>query len=265
MLPIYEAIDIIDVISEKAGHTKPWVVMAKTPNGLKAFIVKLYSTEQVDQFHCVSKEIICNLLASEFDFTVPQCALIQIPEELSFKLSSENQQQYDNADCRPKFATQMIDSVKNAIPTLPKKYFQQRISLDTLYAFDNFIRNSDRGHPKTNLLLHSKDAFLIDHELTLNYQDIVNIDFRTLQLEDKFSKYHLFYSYLSKSNKKTKQKFFIEFEFYLNSLNINMLKPYFNQLVNEGFDDYSQPICNWLSHVKQNSTIFVNKLKGSLQ
>ena len=30
MLPIYEAIDIVSVISKTVGHTQPWVVVAKT-------------------------------------------------------------------------------------------------------------------------------------------------------------------------------------------------------------------------------------------
>jgi hypothetical protein len=82
MLPIYDAIEISDIISEKVGHTKLWVINANTPNGLQSFVVKMYSTSQVDDFHCVSKEIFCNLLAREFDLNVPDIALINIPENL---------------------------------------------------------------------------------------------------------------------------------------------------------------------------------------
>jgi hypothetical protein len=136
--------------------------------------------------------------------------------------------------------------------------------MDTLYAFDNLIRNCDRGQYKTNLLLGATDAYLIDHELTLSDSDIVNINLITLQLEDKFTKYHLFYPYLKNARWQNKQNFFNEFSFYLNSLNINKLTPYFRQLLNEGFIDYSQPVCNWLEQVKQNGVIFVNHIKGSL-
>jgi len=264
VLQIYEALEVVEIINENVGHTKPWVVLANTPEGLKKFVVKLYSSAQVDQFHCVSKEIACNILAGEFDLKVPMCALIEIPDRLSFRLSLADQVQFGSADQRLKFATQVLDNVNIAIHDLPKMYFQKRISIDTLYAFDNLIRNWDRGHYKTNLLLGTKDAFLIDHELTFSITDIVNINLNTLQLEDKFTKYHLFYPYLKKAKWKNKQSFFDEFTFYLNSLNINKLTPYFRQLVSEGFPDYSQPICNWLNQVKQNGIIFVNHIKGSL-
>lgn len=264
MLPVYEAIDVIKVISEDVGHTKPWVVLAKTPDGLKSFVTKLYTTEQVEQLHCVSKEVICNILAGEFELKVPDCALINIPDSLILKLTSENQQQFDNADPRPKFASLSLENVITATPTLNKKLFQNRIQMDTLFAFDNLIRNGDRGHPKVNLLIKGKEVYLIDHEFTFGIKDIENILVNTLQLEDRFTLYHLFYNYLKKDKPEKKRNFFNDFTFYLNSMNVNKLNPYFDILNKEGFSDYSPPIINWLNQIKENSTIFVNKLKGSL-
>lgn len=265
MLPIYEAIDFIGVIGENVGHTKPWIVLANTPQGLTSFVVKLYSSAQVEQFHCVSKEIFCNLLAHEFDLLAPSCALIDIPENISLKAPPDAQQQFDSADHRLKFATVYLKNVKTALPELSKTAFKSRISLDTLYAFDNLIRNSDRGHPKANLLIGSKAAYLIDHELTLATKDIANIALNTLQLEDRFTKYHLLYSFLKKAKGPTKRNFFNDFSFYLNDLSMNRFTPYFNQLVNEGFSDYSQPICEWVNQVKENCNTFVNLLRGSVQ
>ncbi len=263
MLPIYKAIEVIEIISENVGHTKPWVVLVNTPKGLKPYVTKLYSTSQVDQTHCVSKEVICNILAGEFELKAPTCALIYIPDELALQLPMAAQMQYSSIDHRLKFATLMIDNVTSAIPGLPKSHYNRRISLDTLYAFDNFIRNCDRGNPKSNLLVSSQDAFLIDHELALSKKDI-DVDIQAILLEDKFTKYHLFYPYLEKTSRNYRQSLFDEFAFYLNSLNLNILSTYFNQLVKEGFNDYSQPIFKWLEQVKQNESIFVNKLKGSL-
>ena len=174
------------------------------------------------------------------------------------------QQQYDNSDDRPKFATIQLNNVLTATTEIPKKYFTKRINLDTLYAFDNLIRNRDRGHPKMNLLMRPKEAFLIDHELALQRKDIVDIEINTLKIEDSFTKYHLAYPYLKRLRGLNKQQVFNDFLEYLRLLNINRLTPYFDELVKEGYPDYSQPIFNWLTHIKQNSTTFVNKLKGSL-
>lgn len=265
MLPIYEAIEITDFISENSGHTRPWVVRAFTPDGLKSFVVKMYTTEQVDTSFCVNNEVVCNVLASEFDLLAPKCALITIPDNITMSLGAEQQQQYYNTDPRPKFATELISNVSSAITGLEKKQYEKRISMDMLYAFDNLIRNGDRGQIKTNLLLTSKDAYLIDHELALRHQDIVNIDFKSLQLEDKFSKSHLFYPYLKRSLKKTRQSYFNDFTEYMNYLNINKLTPFYNTLKNEGFNDNSEEIYGWLNKVKQNIPTFVTLLKGSLQ
>lgn len=191
--------------------------------------------------------------------------MIDIPSSLAFKQESEAQQQYDNADDRPKFATIQLNNVLSATKEIPKKYFTSRIDLDTLYAFDNLIRNSDRGHPKMNLLMGPNEGFLIDHELALRSQDIVDVDINTMQLGSSFTKYHLAYPYLKKLRGTKKQQVFNDFSEYLRLLNIKTLNPYFKQLVKEGYPDYSLPILNWLTQIKQNSTTFVNKLKGSLQ
>lgn len=265
MLPKYDAIEITGFIPEKSGHTKPWVVTASTPLGLKSFVVKLYSTQQVDDMYCVNNEVFCNILASEFDLQAPKCALIEIPESITMNLSSEQQLQFMNSDPRPKFATEYISNVNSAVIGLPKDIYKKRISMDTLYAFDNLIRNGDRGHPKSNLLLAPDVAYLIDHELALRSQDIVTVNIRELQLEGKFTQEHLFYSYLKKAKVKTKQTYFNDFSESINHLNINILNPYIKILLDEGYKNNQPEIYYWLNEVKQKFTMFVNILKGSLQ
>jgi len=265
MLPIYKALEVKQVISANSGHTQPWVVLASTPDGVKPFVVKLYTTSQVDQSHCVTKEVICNLLAGEFELNVPKCVLIDIPDDLVSRLSFDNQQQYSHADYRLKFATHYLDSVNSAMKGFESKFYKERISMDTLFAFDNLIRNGDRGQNKTNLLFRNKEAFLIDHEMTLNQRDIVNINLNTHQLEDVFTKYHLFFQNLKNAKDKSKVKFFKDFSDNLTFLSVNKFTPYHKQLIDLGFIDYSQPINSWLNNVIQNSTIFVNKLKGVIQ
>jgi hypothetical protein len=265
LIPIYEAIQIVEVIDENVGHTKPWVVIANTPEGLKPFVVKLYTTEQVDGSFCVNNEVICNVLASEFELLAPKFALITIPDDITMNLNAAQQQQFYNTDPRPKFATELLSNVNSAVIGLPKQKYQKIISMDMLYAFDNLIRNADRGHRKTNLLLSPEYAYLIDHELAFQIQDIVNADIKTLQIEDRFTRYHLFYPYLKKVQSKTKQNYFNVFSEYLNYLNINVLTPYYNALANEGFRSNSMQISHWLNEVKQNIPTFVSLLKGSLQ
>lgn len=263
MIPVYDAIQIVGTpISERSGHNKPWKIVAMTPNGLKTFVVKLYDNFQVDDCHCVTNEIICNILAKEFDFKVPDCALINIPEHLVANLPVEMLHQFENADHRPKFATVEIQGIMTAIPEIIKKECVKRISLDTLYAFDNLILNADRSNAKPNLLLDADDSYLIDHEFTFNQESILNFNFENCQLEQKHSIHHLFHSYLK--SKRNKQTFFEDFTFYLQNMSLNLLNPYFYSLVNEGFIDYSEPILSRLNQIKQKSSIFVDCLKGSI-
>ena len=262
-IPVYTAIQIDrKPIDEKSGHTKPWVVTAATPNGLTPYVVKLYNNKQVDDFHCVINEIIGNVLAQEFGLQVPQLALIDIPEILTANLSTEMQDQLEYADHRLKFATLQLKGVNIAIPGLDKRQLTKRINLDTLYAFDNLICNRDRGTGKPNLLLGDEGAYLIDHELCFE-EKLMYSDIENTVIEQVFTNYHLFYPYLKRAVKK--QTFFDEFSLYLRELRPASLNPYFRELTDNGFEDYSEPILHRLEHIKQKSTIFVSQLKSSLQ
>ena len=101
--------------------------------------------------------------------------------------------------------------------------------------------------------------------MTLSDQYIVNVNLKTLQIEDRFTKYHLFYTYLKKAKFKTKQNYFNEFAEYLNHLNMSVLNPYFQTLTQEGFKSNSQEIYHWLNEEKQNIPTFVSLLKGVRQ
>ncbi|MGE5382262.1 MAG: HipA family kinase [Omnitrophica WOR_2 bacterium] len=265
MLPIYEAIDILEIIPETAGHTRPWVVTANTPSGLGVFVVKMYNQRQV-QDHCIiTREIVSNLIAKQFDLFVPEVALINIPEELAFRQGYTEQMLFNDADSNLKFASIRLKRSIGVIHGFPSRILKQKIDLDTLYAFDNLIRNQDRGQFKVNLLFSDKQVYLIDHELALQSNDI-NISRNEILIpEDKFTKYHFAYPYLRKYRGVKKKALFNNFQEYLRLLNTRKLEPYFNQLQQLGFPDYSDKIVAWISHIKQNSTIFVERLKISLK
>ena len=265
MLKVYQATEIVEVIQQRVGRTRPWVVMAETENGITPFIVKLFSTAEVEVQGSLQSEIFCNRLAIEFDLKVPQAALIEIPEHITMRLSPEQQQQYLGADPRLKFGTCLLPNVNSAIPELPKKYYQNRIQMDTLYAFDNLIRNGDRGQQKTNLLISKKDAYLIDHELALKSIDIQNINVGSHVIEPMYTQYHLFHNYLKKSRKKNKKHYFDEFQEYLKGVSSSKLAPFAKQLENEGLSVNTKPIYDWLAQVKGNSSKFVNSLRESIE
>ncbi len=264
MLPIYDAIAFVGVVSEGVGHNRPWILLVNTPEGVKQYVVKLFTTQQV-QRNVLTSEVICNVLAREFGLSVPPAALINIPEELSLTVPPELQPQFDMADPRPKFGTEVLVSAPSYIPGLPKTQINKRISLDTLYAFDNLIKNADRGQFKTNLLMTPDLAYLIDHEFALQEADIQLPKQGLHQIDDKFLRQHIFYPLLRKGSRQTKSEYFGEFFECLRLLNIHNLTPYFQQLIHIGCCSNQQEITRWLNEMKRNSVTFVNQLRGSLQ
>lgn len=264
MLPVYEAMEIVKVIDASIGHTKPWVVLAKTESGLRPFVVKMYSTPQVEA-GCVVNEVAGNYLAGRFGLRAPAAAFIDIPEDVTMSLMPEHQPQYYNADPRLKFASEELKDVKAFVHGLGKQVIGKKISTDTLYAFDNLIRNADRGQQKPNLLLGKRDAYVIDHEFILSAVDIQAVRFENYELDEKYTRYHIFHSYLQKARNKGKRFYFDEFSEYLRRTDFGGLIPLFDQMRGLGFRVEEEAILSWLNYVKQNETKFVNALKGSVQ
>lgn len=262
MLPVYKAI-LFDKIVDKGGRTNPWSVLVDTGQGLKPYVVKMFPTAMVDTSNSVCKEVLGNVLAREFDLPVPKAALIEMDENFHWTISDqEAQMKYEFVDERLKFGSELIDGNYLFNTAFTKKQAAKMIELDSLFAFDNLIRNRDRGKGKPNLLVKGNSAFLIDHELGFEMDNNTLNNYLNGQWEEHFYTSHIFYNYLKKSRKATKAEYFEEFREHLRTLNVNKLNSYFQQLRREGFGTALQPILNaYLLEMKQNSATFVNLLK----
>jgi hypothetical protein len=263
MLPEYRAISFNRVI-EKGGRTKPWSVLVDTPNGVKPFVVKMFSAQLVHERDSVTNEVLGCALAREFDLPIPEAALIEMDMDFQMTINDgEAQQAFDHADERVKFATELIEGNYLFNPSFKKYQAAKMIDLDTLYGFDNLIRNPDRGDGRPNLLVKSKSAYLIDHELAFMIDNNTITDFHNSQWDDRFSRHHIFWNYLRNSRNATKREYFNTFGEYLRRLNIDSLNPYFQQLSNRGFNtDRHHIIRSWLADAKHNSANFVTLLKS---
>lgn len=262
MLPVYDAIQLKNVIPEQSGHNKPWVVFANTETGLESFVVKLFDEATDHINHFITNEVISSILATEFDFPTPKPVLINLDESFTLYCSQDEIDQLERTNGKPQFATKMIESAPIANINLPKRIYQKVAVLDSVYAFDNLIRNEDRSPFKPNMLLKKDELFLIDHEYAFSNIDFTDINNITLQ--DKYTKHHFFYKHLKRARMQTKSNYFEDFSFYMRSLNLNRLDPYFNQLEQLGVNTNRIAITKWLTLVKNNLPIFVSKLKASL-
>lgn len=262
MLPIYKATSFIKIL-EEGGHTKPWLIEIEVEEQQnKVVVMKLYTTYQVEQKNTITSEIIGNILATEFDFSVPEIMLVDTNSSKFFnQLPKKAKEILLQSDERLKFASVYIENTSKLIPNLSIEIIENNLNLEKLYAFDNFIRNGDRGLIKTNMLLHNdtEEIYLIDHEMALDIDNKIIENIENQYWEQKFTKYHFAYNFLKEKNIQ-----FNEFSEYIKTLHLKKLNSYFEQLENENFETQQKNIMQYFNYIKSNVIPFLNILKKSL-
>jgi hypothetical protein len=260
---------------ELGGSTKPWKVFAIlesdkiSPKELP-YVVKLFSLTSATQQPCIAKEFICNFLAKEFDLLVPQSGIINLHTQLfSSTLKKPQLEILKKKHVGATYASTLLDgtivseNVQEAFSGLEEKA--------TIFAFDCFILNSDRGgfRNKPNLLIFEEQFMLIDHELTLPFMDGLdksglNKLLNNIIEEKKISPYpyqeHLFYKSLKRYNG-NKNNLFDTFGEYLSKLNLNKLELLINELKTHNiYTGSSDFLLEYIREVKSNSEKFCSSL-----
>ncbi len=261
MLQVYKAKKFVKVL-EEGGHTRPWVIEVENEVQNRV-VMKLYTTAQIESRNSITAEVIGNILAKEFDFSVPDILFVETTG--NFFKTIENEKLQDTllqTDERLKFASVYIDFSTKLRFGFPIQLLEKNINLEKLYAFDNFIRNGDRGEGKTNMIIQNEtpEIFLIDHEMAFDLDKDTISNFQHKKWEDRFSRYHFANSYL----KEKLQVDFSEFEEYIRTLNLNKLTPYFQQLEDYGSNTQEKLIIEYLLHIKQNFMDFITLLKTTI-
>lgn len=187
-LPRYKATRFLKIIA-RGGHSKPWLIEAEAEGCTETLVMKVFTTTQIEARDCVTNEAIGNTLAQEFDFSVPQAAFVHTPSAFWDTLPDrESREALALAAPRPKFASVFLeDTIRLRHGVSAKDLENSGLDLALLYAFDNWIRNTDRGIGKTNMLIHEMDdeIFLIDHELA--FQSLFgNLEALKASLEQRF-------------------------------------------------------------------------------
>ncbi len=184
---------------------------------------------------------------------------MQLPSSLFRVLESKDE--------RIKFGTIYKEGTIKAEVGIKKEILEKSFELDTLYAFDNFIRNGDRGIYKTNLLIHTEteQLWLIDHELALDISKETISNFKRHLWEDKFSVHHFCYSYLKENNENVSEQYFNTFFEYLTKLNLNQLDIYFKQLNSYDYLTNKDSVLDYFYFVKQNAVQFISILKSFIK
>ena len=262
MLPVYQAISFQQVITE-GGRTRPWIVLVDTGQGLAPYVVKLFTTEEIGRRDSVANEVLGHVLARAFDLPTPDAALIDFTDAFVASLTDfELLEVLHGRDRRLKYGCALMEGFFRFDPGRTSVETRKMIDMDTVFAFDNLIRNPDRNAVKPNILAGSHEVCLIDHELGFEIDTSTNGQLLRSDWPERFYRWHIFRPYLLNSWQKNKSEYFHEFEEYLKYLTINDLKPFLEQLGNCGFSPAKHDLLlDYLSLVKKNSTTFVQMIR----
>jgi hypothetical protein len=266
LLPVYKAISFKGII-QKGGRTKPWIVLVQTNNGLEPYVVKLFEPGLINYKDSVANEVLGNVLASEFNLSVPKAALIDMDDD--FIDSIRNFEAIDvlhSTDTRIKFGSELLEGAfQFNHTTFDISEIKKLVEIDTVFAFDNLIRNSDRNRGRSNILIKRPTSYLIDHEMSFEITDKSFDETYNYRWDTKFYSQHIFIDYLKDSILRHKKEYFGEFEECLRTLNVKRLMPYYSQLTELGYSGAKHPlITDYLVKMKENSTNFVNILRAAI-
>ncbi len=230
-MQIYDAISFQEIV-DSGGSTYPWRVMVVDEDKqLKPFLVKMFTERQLTQQHAIAKELFGNMLARQFELRVPDAGLVNFSNIfVEHQLTVNEKNILLTKHQGLKFGCEWINGMQIVDPNNLKSHLKE-YDLATIFAFDNFVLNLDRGgyRNKPNLLINDDDFLLIDHEQLFYFSDDVDAsdnpvitDFKNDVWNYQAEK-HLFYPLLKSLPSRTKKDIFGTFWHYLKDLNVNVL------------------------------------------
>lgn len=255
------------------GSTKPLRVVAikeGDPNPEEIpYVVKVFTSKHIIQGNSIAKEFICNVLAEEFDLSVPETGVINLNDPPFPTLLGPAEKKFLGERYQgPTFASRLLAATL-INPALRNHVFQT-YDMATLFAFDCMILNIDRGghHNKPNLLVDDDGFILIDHELTLGFIDGDDDQAyeRYLQLLEhkqwpSFYDKHLFYGQLKSYRGPHKKNLFDTFESCLAGISLQHIEQSFTELEENGIVvAQAEQIIDYLRRLKQQPDKFKNLL-----
>lgn len=268
LLPVYEA-TFLEKDNVAGGTTLPCQMTVVDHEGKPkgVYIVKVFGQKHIRQYNPTNKEIIANILAKSFELTVPDIALVAVPQEIIDRMK-ENPV-YANTELQSGyyFGCKYIEETLSYEQGLATNNYELW-ELETIFAFDVLIRNFDRRTQKPNILFKEEDFILIDHDLALDitkdytwYKSQKNYQ----QVAEGVKGAHIFLKHLREVHS-TENITFDDFIDSLRRLNFKALD--ITQMILENLDmDTSdfETIKNYLRSVQKDSTNFQQLLIELIQ
>lgn len=264
MIPVYNDIQFLEIL-DKGGRNKPWLVRVLVNDDYQDYVVKIFD-DNPDQFFTAA-EVYGAVLASEFELAVPGFALFEIDGRNLYGFPSELQILAEEKGFGLKFGSKYIPGSQGYTVSLHKQQIQKRLAVDTLFAFDHLINNTDRNSNRPNVLVQDLEILVIDHELA--FKGLNPAAQKLIESGNPINnmfRHHICFELLVRSTNSTKRDYFHTFEELLRVLNVNVLDPYEKQMASCGLPTGNfGEIKSFLEFSKRNHNNFVHIMKGLIR
>lgn len=164
MFPIFDAI-LLEGKNMSGGTTRPVLISAIKGNQVKKFVVKIFTPDPY--IAQTASEFYGNVLATEFDITTPEVALINFSADFIETLPDDIKKRVRLHDQKFFFGSEYHEGFVQYVPSKDYNTFDMW-DIQNVFAFDVLIRNVDRKVAKPNLLIQRDNYLAIDHELCFN-------------------------------------------------------------------------------------------------
>lgn len=174
---------------------------------------------------------------------MPVCALIEFGDAFIHSLPERESLRLREVAGGPKFGSVEIANA-SIVDVRQQRSLLKNYDLGTIFAFDNLVRNLDRGgfRNKPNLLIDDETLILIDHEQIFPFandahgsDDYVMPSFTQNEWPYQFDK-HLFYPLLKRLAQTEKASVFDTFEYFLRNLSFDTLDSAARSMRDEGIE-----------------------------
>lgn len=260
-LSVYEALTFEKEMV--GGRNRPWLLTVQTEQDIELYVAKFFVQQDIDQQNSLSKEIYTGALAQELDISTPDFALITIDESFKESLPGSLMQELKRKHTRFAFGSKFIPGEHTYSPALLAKELAT-YDIESIFAFDVLVLNTDRRNKKPNILLGDDRYYLIDHEHTFALsQQGLNPRQRVSQYNFKN---HIFYNVLNRKATYGSRPEFGTFRELFYRSNIEVLDLYAETLKQMGYEtDDCLVIKRYLRKLKRDISYFMNIVEGAIQ
>ncbi|MEN0051391.1 MAG: HipA family kinase [Bacteroidota bacterium] len=223
------------------------------------YVVKVFKPNNLQQVSNTGREVYGSILAAAFDLNSPKAVLANVDQGIINILNRSEKYKDFELMKGIYFATEFIENATDYNERIARHL--ETWEIETIFAFDVFIRNQDRHKRKPNLFFKDKSVYFIDHELSFatvlmdkSFKEMLSEqqkywEFVEIEKHD-FQRKHLFLDALRERNRLEPVEF-DTFRTYLRAFDAAILDDYYKQLSDLGneIEDYYY-IKSYLTEVK---------------